>query len=150
MQEPAESHIATEVMEHVRALRQSLLSGGRDPVGDRERSDLTGPQVAVLSDLATTGPSTVTELAARLHLSHSTMSGIITRLEARKLVTRTPDERDRRVTRVAVAAVVEHYVQDLRSGPFGRLVTVLDAATPQERDVVLDGLTTLRKLLEAG
>lgn len=140
--------LAQQVMGHVRALRQALLTGGPDPVHDQQRSGLTGPQVAVMSELASNGPSTVTELAGRLHLSHSTMSGIVSRLEARGFVTRAPDERDRRVTRIAVVDVVHRYVRDLEQGPYGQLVAALERATPEERALVRDGLETLRKLLD--
>lgn len=143
-------NVAQQVMEHVRALRQALLTGGPDPVHDQERSGMTGPQVAVMSELVRSGPSTVTELAGRLHLSHSTMSGIVGRLETAGLLTRTRDEHDRRITRIAVVDIVHRYVHDLDHGPYGQLKAVLERATPQEREVVLDGLTTLRKLLANG
>ncbi len=140
----AEAH---EVMAHVRALRQELLTGGPEPVGDQQRSGLTGPQVAVMAHLVTRGPSTVTELAADLHLSHSTTSGIVDRLQARELVVRTPDPRDRRRTRIAVTSPVTDYVGQLAEGPFGRLTIALAGATEQQRRAVLDGLALLRGLL---
>lgn len=142
--------LARQVMEHVRALRQALLTGGPDPVHDEERSGMTGPQIAVMAELVRGGPSTVTELAGRLHLSHSTMSGIVGRLETAGLITRTRDDRDRRVTRIAVVEIVHRYVHDLQHGPYGQLKGALERATPEERALVLDGLTTLRKLLSAG
>lgn len=76
------------------------------------------------------------------------MSGIVSRLEARGFVTRAPDERDRRVTRIAVVDVVHRYVRDLEQGPYGQLVAALERATPEERALVRDGLETLRKLLD--
>jgi MarR family transcriptional regulator, organic hydroperoxide resistance regulator len=138
---------AYAVMEHVRALRQDLLSGAPEPVGDEERSGLTGPQIAVMTHLATSGPSTVTDLARTLHLSHSTTSGIVDRLQARGFVTRDRDERDRRVTRVSVTGPVTDYVRRLRSGPFGRLARAMAEAPERDRRAVLDGLATLRRLL---
>lgn len=141
------AEVAQEVLAHVRALRQDLLNGGVEPVGDRERSGLTGPQVSVMAQLVQGGPATVTELAAQLHLSHSTTSGIVDRLQARGLVTRAPDENDRRYTRISVTAIVEDYVRELAKGPFGRLAAALQRATPDERRAVLDGLALLRRLL---
>lgn len=138
---------AQEVMGHLRALRQELLSGGAEPVGDRERSGLTGPQVSVLTHLVLGGPATVTDLAGQLHLSHSTMSGIVDRLEARGLVCRVRDERDRRCTRISVTGIVEDYVRELDEGPFGRLAAALGRATPAQRRAVLEGLALLRELL---
>lgn len=139
--------LAEDVMEHVRALRKLLLGGGPEP-SDRHGSGLTGPQVATIRALVNQGPATLTELAERLHLSHSTTSGIVDRLQARGLVARSRDERDGRVSRVAVTAPVEAYVRKLRSSPYGGLVTALERATPAQRAAVVEGLSTLRELLE--
>lgn len=138
---------AQEVMGHLRALRQELLSGVAEPVGDQERSGLTGPQVSVMTHLVLAGPTTVTELAAELHLSHSTTSGIVDRLQARGLVRRIRDERDRRYTRISVTGIVDEYVRELDEGPFGKLATALAGATPEQRRTVLDGLALLRELV---
>jgi DNA-binding MarR family transcriptional regulator len=138
--------LAEDVMEHVRALRRLLLGGGPEP-RDGAAFGLTGPQVAAMAALVKDGPASVTELAERLHLSHSTTSGIVDRLQARSLVTRTRDGLDRRMTRVAVTAPVEAYVRQLRTSPYGELVAALERATPAQRAAVADGLATLRDLL---
>lgn len=138
---------AESVMSHLRALRQELLTTSAEPTRDRERSGLTRPQLSVIHSLLSEGPATVTELARRLSLSHSTTSGIVDRLQARDLVSREQDENDRRYTRVRAAAPVEQYKRDLAEGPYGRLTRALEAATPVERKAVLDGLETLRALL---
>ena len=138
---------AEAVMAHLRALRQELLTTSMEPTGDRARSGLTTPQISAVHTLLTEGPATVTELARRLSLSHSTTSGIVDRLEARGLVSREQDANDRRYTRVQVTAPVHQYRQDLAEGPYGRLTQALDAASPAERKAVLDGLETLRALL---
>lgn len=138
---------AESVMAHLRALRQELLTTSIGPTGDQARSGLTGPQVTLIRSLVTEGSATVTELARRLNLSHSTTSGIVDRLQARGLVTRENDQNDRRYTRVRVSEPVEGYTRELSEGPYGRLTHALDAATSDERKAVLDGLEILRRLL---
>ncbi len=138
---------AERVMAHLRALRQELLTTTAEPAGDRRRSGLTGPQVSAIRALLGFGSATVTELARRLNLSHSTTSGIVDRLQARGLVTRQPDPRDRRYTRVEVTGPVQGYTRELEEGPYGRLTAALEAASPAERKAVLDGLATLREIL---
>ncbi|MGW6932281.1 MarR family winged helix-turn-helix transcriptional regulator [Lentzea sp. NPDC054927] len=138
---------AESVMAHLRALRQELLTTSIEPTGDQARSGLTGPQVSLVRSLVTEGSATVTELARRLSLSHSTTSGIVDRLQARGLVTRETDPDDRRFTRVQVTAPVQGYTREITEGPYGRLTRALDAASPAERKAVLDGLETLRALL---
>ncbi|MFD9700727.1 MarR family winged helix-turn-helix transcriptional regulator [Lentzea sp. NPDC059081] len=138
---------AESVMAHLRALRQELLTTSVEPTGDQARSGLTAPQVGLIRSLVTEGPATVTELARRLSLSHSTTSGIVDRLQARGLVTREPDQDDRRYTRVQVTEPVRGYTRALSEGPYGRLTKALESASPAERKAVLDGLETLRSLL---
>ena len=54
-----------------------------------------------------------------------------------------------RISRVAVTRPVQEYVRQLRTSPYGELVTALRRATPAQRVAVVDGLTTLRELLDA-
>jgi DNA-binding MarR family transcriptional regulator len=138
---------AESVMAHLRALRQDLLTTSIEPAGDQRRSGLTGPQVSLIRSLVVEGAATVTELARRLSLSHSTTSGIVDRLQARGLVKRETDPKDRRYTRVEVTSPVQGYTREISEGPYGRLTRVLAEATPAERKTVLDGLETLRTLL---
>ncbi|HEX8864516.1 MAG TPA: MarR family transcriptional regulator [Lentzea sp.] len=140
-------HDAETVMAHLRALRQELLTTSIEPSGDQERSGLTGPQIGLIRSLVVEGSATVTELARRLSLSHSTTSGIVDRLQARGLVTREVDPNDRRYTRVQVTAPVQGYTKEISEGPYGRLTCALAEASPAERKAVLDGLETLRALL---
>lgn len=149
MHDPAIVGQAVAVMRHMRALRQLLLANGPDPVDDQERSGLTGPQVALLTELVRAGPGmlTLTQLAAQLHLSHSTTSGIVDRLEARAFVTRERDPHDGRVTRVAITDSVAAYAGRIGNSPYGELVTALERATPAQRESVLTGLETLLALM---
>lgn len=140
-------HDAESVLGHLRALRQELLTTSIEPVNDQRRSGLTGPQVSLIRTLLADGAGTVTELARRLNLSHSTTSGIVDRLQARGLVTREQDAQDRRYTRVRVTEPVAQYTKDLEDGPYGRLTKAMGAASPAERKAILDGLETLRVIL---
>jgi DNA-binding MarR family transcriptional regulator len=135
---------AQEIVAHIRALRRDLLCASAD---DTARSGLTGPQVSVLAHLVMNGPATVTELARELGTSHSTVSGIVDRLQARGLVHRVQDPADRRYTRIRVTEQVDHYVQNMEVGAFGRLATALGNATDEQRRTIRDGLALLRALL---
>ena len=135
---------AQEILGLLRALRRDLA---RNPFADAERSGLTGPQVTAMTCLVTRGPLTLTELSRAMGTSHSTASGIVDRLEARGLVRRTPDEGDRRRTRIVVTDEVTRYVQELEEGPPARLVAALRRASPHQRRAIRQGLALLRKLL---
>ena len=52
---------------------------------------LTGPQVSLLQTLAISDGLTLKQLSERLGLAHSTVSGIVDRLERKAMVSRRPD-----------------------------------------------------------
>lgn len=60
------------------------------------RHGLTGPQLAILKEIATLGEATPTVLARALCVSQPTVSGIVERLAQRGLVVRTSATSDRR------------------------------------------------------
>ncbi len=135
---------AQEIVAHIRALRRDLLCASADDIA---RSGLTGPQVSVMAHLVMNGPATVTELGRELGIGHSTVSGIVDRLQARGLVQRVQDDADRRYTRISVTEKVDRYVENLEVGAFGRLAAALGNATSEQRRTICDGLALLRQLL---
>lgn len=75
---------------------------------------LTGPQTLVLKYLITSGKISVGILARRVNLSQTTVTGILNRLEKRRLVCRTRSTNDKR--RVNVEATDEALLV-LRNSP---------------------------------
>jgi len=89
---------------------------------------VTSVQLFCLTTMALGGADTATAIAAKVHLSSSTIVGILDRLEHKKLVTRARDLEDRRVVRVKLSdagkALVEttlHPVQSLLERKFNGL-----------------------------
>ena len=84
-------------------------------------------------------------------LAHSTVSGIVGRLERQGLVARTPRPDDRRFVDIELAASVrdwlEHEMPDRRHEP---LVRALRGATDEEWAAIRNGFVTLERLLAAG
>lgn len=89
------------------ALEQQLWDfvSAYDAAFDRasETSGLSAAQACTLTPL-TRGNCTMRDLAVELMCDASNITQIIGRLEARELVTRTPDPADRRVKQVAITA----------------------------------------------
>ena len=139
--------------DEVAALLRDINRRYRDqPIeSDIARSGLTFPQVSTITTLYERGPLSLKELSTELGLSHSTVSGIVDRLERRGLVKRTADSLDRRVTRISVTDDVVGYVQEgMPRGQAGRIEPALRAATRDERRQILEGLTLLHSLLAKG
>jgi DNA-binding MarR family transcriptional regulator len=138
---------ATEIETTIFALYRLL----RRPFdADAAGSGLTVPQITVLEELANEDGLSLKELSRRLSLSHSTVSGIIDRLEKRELVQRTTDAQDRRASRILLSPSVRAYIREVvPSRRLGPLLGALQAASPEARHTILAGLRTLKGLMEA-
>ena len=139
--------IAEEIDGHLRAIRQVL----RQPIeAEFARGNLTGPQRSVMQTLYHSNGLSLKELSHRVGLAHSTVSGIVDRLAARDLLERRPHETDRRVTVIVVGKAVKDYVRDtLPAIAINPVLAALRRAKPAERAIILEGLRTLRRLVEA-
>ena len=137
---PAASE-AREIVGLFRPLRRHLVRGSR---AELARSGLTAAQVSVISLLGTQGSMTLGDLSRELELSHSTVSGIVDRLQAKEIVERKPSVDDRRYVQISLAESVASQAPALSDeGPIGRLEAVLKAATDDERRRIKDGLALL-------
>jgi DNA-binding MarR family transcriptional regulator len=131
-----------------RVLRESIWSEAR-----RYPVPLTPPQVLALRILvdhlreAGQGLS-LSELSRRMGLAHSTVSGIVTRLERRGLLRRTTRPDDRRFVTIELTQPVKEWVgHELPALRLRPLTAAIGQATEQERSAILDGLATLERLL---
>ena len=99
--------------------------------------------------LVESGEMSLKELSARVSLAHSTVSGILDRLEARGMVERLSDPTDRRVTRIAASSSVRKFLKDrVPELTLHPLEEALARGTPAERTAVLRGVRKLRALVE--
>ncbi len=129
------------------AVRQMIRRSGQ---ADMASSGLPPQQITLLIELTEVDGQTLNELSARMGLAHSTVSGIVDRLELRKLVQRRPDPRDRRYVRVHMGEAVKDYLDYLSpSRRTNLLVGALRRARSEERARILDGLALLLRLMEA-
>ena len=143
---------AARIEAHLRAvrkvLRESIWSEAR-----RYPVPLTPPQVLALRILvdhlreAGQGLS-LSELSRRMGLAHSTVSGIVTRLERRGLLRRATRPEDRRFVTIELTQPVREWLdRELPSSRLRPLTAAIGRATGQERAAILDGLATLERLL---
>ena len=149
----ADPDVAREVaaaLEKIRRLlRASILDQARSMPGS-----ITAPQLAALEALvdelrASSRGLTLSELSTRMGLSHSTVSGIVDRLEARGFLRRAPRDDDRRFVEVQLTDAVQrwlrHELPARRADPIER---ALAHASPRERATVRRGVAALLRLLE--
>lgn len=113
------------------------------------KKHVTSAQLFCMRMLATDGVDTATEVARKVHLSPSTVVGILDRLEEKDLIERRRDTRDRRVVRITLTGSgrellerTPHPVQDL-------LAKQKDGLSVAEADRIADSLEDLVRLLGA-
>jgi MarR family 2-MHQ and catechol resistance regulon transcriptional repressor len=85
----------------IRFLRFSLLSH-KKLEDDLEKLGLTPPQFYVLATIGYAGGLPFGEIGAKMMVTVSNLTGIVDRLEEKRLVSRKRDENDRRVVHVVL------------------------------------------------
>jgi DNA-binding MarR family transcriptional regulator len=145
--QPKLTRMAQEIEGHLSAVRQIL----RRPVeAEFARGNLTGPQRSVMQALFHAGGMNLKELSRRVGLAHSTVSGIVDRLERRGLAQRQSDPVDGRASTIVVTRMVRDYMRDTYPAiALNPVTAALRRAKPVERDAILEGLRTLRRIVEA-
>ena len=138
--------LAQEVDQHLSVIRQRL----REPLETEFASGgLTGPQRMVMQALVQSEGLSLKQLSARVSLAHSTVSGIVDRLQARGMVIRRKDESDGRATVIAPSSEVRDFLAkrmpELAISP---LTEALRTASDSEKATVLRGLRKLRALVD--
>ena len=109
---------------------------------------LTLPQVDVLRELTNANGLSLKELSKRLGLVHSTVSGIVDRLEQRGFVQRRADPDDKRFTRIyASQSVMEYAGRTLYSWRGNVIAKALQLAAPAEREQIVKSIEKLYELL---
>ena len=111
--------------------------------------NVTGPQLTCLLQVVHDGPTTVTTLARAVHLSPSTVIGILDRLEAKGLISRQRDVQDRRKVLVtatdgglAIADSAPSPLQDT-------LAEALQVLPEAEQETIAASLQRVVELMEA-
>lgn len=138
--------LAEQIKNDLGAIRRAL----RTPLeGVIARSGLTPPQMAALQILAQQGAMSLKDLSRTMSLAHSTVSGIIDRLENKGMVERRADPQDRRITRLYPSAMVRKFVTEelpkLFEGPLQR---ALDRTSRAEQAQIGQAIQRLRQLLD--
>lgn len=144
----AAARIAAQVEGIRRALRESIWAQARGyPVS------LTAPQLQALQVIvehlrqAGTGLS-LSDLSEKMGLAHSTVSGIVSRLERDGVLRRAPRPDDRRYTKIELTDQARQWVEhEMPAARLGPLETAVRKATSDELAAILNGLATLERLL---
>ena len=112
------------------------------------RGGLTGPQRIVMQALVRSEGLSLKQLSAQVSLAHSTVSGIVDRLQARGMVVRRRDDTDGRATVIAPSAEVRDFLSNrMPELAISPLTKALRGASSSEQATVLRGVRKLRALI---
>ncbi len=131
------------------AFRQIIRAVNVDSRKLAAQHSITGPQLSCLLAIVEMGPTTAIEVARRIHLSASTLVGVLARLEAKGLIQRQRSKKDRR--ELIVLASEEGKVLAART-PFPlqfSLGAALKQLSPRQRDEMAMHLEHLVELMGA-
>lgn len=135
-----EAHQLTEI---VTQLRRSLRASIRT---DIPWEALPMAQVELLQTLAELAPARIGDLAERLHLANSTVSGLIAQMISSGLVTRDTDLTDRRAAVVALTAAGQAQLVEWEQAHEQRIGTALDQLDARDRQAISRALPALGRL----
>ena len=108
-------------------------------------SGLSPERLSLLSVLVYAGPRTMSQLARAEQVTRPAITRIVSALEAAGLATREPVAGDRRTTLVRATAAGRAVLEKARRRRVETLATLLQAATPDELDLVSRALAVVRR-----
>lgn len=151
--EAPETAVAARLREHeeavLRALRRIIRAVDLYSRQLAAGHALTGPQLICLRELAASGPLASGRLAAAVHLSQPTLTGILDRLEERGLVARVRDRTDRRKVLVELTAPGRKLLEQAPPPLQEQFLARFAALTEREQEGIRRSLEQIVAMMEA-
>ena len=110
---------------------------------------ITGPQLMCLLAIDNQEPVTGSAIARHVHLSPSTVIGILDRLEAKELIRRQRDPKDRRLVRVSLAEQGRALVKSAPSLLQNKLAEAMNDLPEAEQATIAGALDQVVEMMEA-
>jgi DNA-binding MarR family transcriptional regulator len=114
----------------------------------RTQYRITAPQLVCLNAICQDGSLTTTQIAGRVHLSPSTVVGILDRLEKQALIHRARDTKDRRLVNVTPTDEARRLVEHAPSLLQDRLASALQSLPDLEQATIALSLRRIADLME--
>lgn len=111
--------------------------------------NITGPQLIALLCIAEKGPLTLAAIAKDIHLSPSTLVGIVDRLEEKGYVMRERSAKDRRQINISVTEEGVKFVNKAPSPLQETLAGALNELSTREQSTISGSLQRIVELMEA-
>lgn len=148
-QPPLDPFFETYGIRILRALRRIIRAVDIHSRELNQNYQITAPQMLCLYSLVRRGPMMLSALAKHVHLSVSTINGIVDRLEAKGRVQRHRDDKDRRKVYIEVTATGRAVAQTAPSLLQERFSRALRALQELEQATIALSLERVVELMEA-
>lgn len=133
----------TELVQTVQALQEKLeeLEGAITPIIPQDwlTTDLTMPQLKVMTILWREGPARMSELASGLAVTLATATGVVDRLVDKGYVAREGLPGDRRVVICRLSQEGEEFMKALWLSGRVQIGRILEVMTPEQLKIVAQG-----------
>lgn len=133
-------------MQNLRRIFKAVESYSRTVEG---RFGITGPQLWALWELGRKAPLSLKDLAAGMHLSPSTVVGVIDRLIAKDLVVRETDQVDRRRVCLSLSAKGHGLIDQAPNPAQDQLIKGLKSLDAKQLRNLSQSLEILVKTMDA-
>ncbi len=139
-----EENISMQIMMRLRQIVQEM---SRHSKHLQERYHITLPQLICLKEVANHGPIAIGALSKIVFINNSTVTGIIDRLERRKLVQRVRISKDRRQVHIETTEAGLKFVKDAPTPIHHRFIDKLENMKTEDVSMILWGLELLVDML---
>jgi DNA-binding MarR family transcriptional regulator len=142
---PITAHDSIRILQSIRRIAQCVEHHSKR-LGMTH--NITTPQLVALMAIVRLGPSTLKSIGREIHLSASTVVGIVDRLEEKQLVRRERDTRDRRKVHVSATAAGQDLADDAPSALPQGFSSALAALPEKDQQMLVAMLEQFATLLE--
>ncbi|HJD44529.1 MAG TPA: MarR family transcriptional regulator [Candidatus Paenalcaligenes intestinipullorum] len=112
-------------------------------------SNITAPQLICLRAVIDHGPLTATAISREMHISPSTVVGILDRLEDKQLIIRERNREDRRIVLITATEAGKQLAEDTPSPLQKKLADALNELPELERATITLSLERIVRLIDS-
>lgn len=128
-------------------LRQIVQEMSKHSKHLQEKYKITLPQLICLKEVSSHGPIAIGALSKIVFINNSTVTGIIDRLERRKLVQRVRISKDRRKVHIEITETGMQFIKDAPTPIHHKFIEKLGKMKKEDVSMVLWGLELLVDML---
>ncbi len=130
-------------------IRKLMQSGAYYTKELNKKYNVSAPQIACLLALLDGGPMALSQVAKKIMVNSSTLTGIIDRLELKGLVTRTRTSLDRRVITIELTARGRSLAENAPPPIQMKIVEGLKKLDNEQRERIVQALSKLAEMIDS-